>query len=157
MKTNPFILFIAVCATVISLGCEKDCAEVEKDTENSIFFMMIDKTSRKNLLDYAVGNWTDSVRIYDIQNKKLVGPSPEADGSIPLTFFDEQLDADAFNTIKHKKFRINLQYSRDTIDVFFKMKRGHCDNIELESMQAKYKDSTYYANTTNTWISFVKP
>jgi hypothetical protein len=158
MKPNHFILCIALCAmSCLYAACGDPCRESYIDPQTKIVFTIIDKTTRKNILDYSVGHWTDTIRVYDIQNKKLVGQSPGADGSMPLTFFDEQLDSDAFNTTKHKKFRINLQYSRDTIDVFFKMKRGHCDNIEIESIQAKYKDSTYNASTTNTWITFIKP
>ena len=158
MKTKQFLFFSAFCAlSILYAACVNPCRESYTDPQSKIVFTIIDKATRKNILNWAVGSWTDTVRIYDIQSGKIAGQAPGADGSMSLSFFDENTDSDAFNIVKHKKFRLNLQYSRDTIDIFFKMKYGHCDNIEIESMQAKYKDSSYYATTTNTWITFVKP
>jgi hypothetical protein len=141
------ILFISACNT-----CREGI-----DSTTSISLRIINKTTRKNLLDYTVGSWTDSVRIREIKTKQIAAQKPGSDGSMLLSFFDESNDVDAISTLKNKKYIINLQYNRDTFDVFFKMKESKCKDYQIETMRIKYKDSTYYYTTDNPTFIFVKP
>ena len=153
-----FFLYICiVCFVLFNIVACNPCKEDRLGNEDLLLFLMLDKTTHQNLLDYAAGSWTDTVRVWDLQDKKIVGQKPGADGSMSFAFFNEKTDSDALSTIKNKKYSINLKYTKDTFDISFKMKENQCGDSRVETMRIKYKDSTYYYSTDITTFVFVKP
>jgi hypothetical protein len=142
----------------LCFACSCDpCRDGGPGTDAVLPFILLNKITHTNLLDYSAGSWTDTVRVREIKTRSVVGGKPGTDGSMSITFFDENNDADAITTLKNKKYVINLQHSRDTFDIFFKMKEGKCKSIQIETMRIKYLDSTYYWSTEKPTFIFVKP
>ena len=158
MQSNKTIIIFTLGILHLCFTCSCDpCRDGGQGTDSVVPFILLGKVTNKNLLDYTAGSWTDSVRVREVKNRNIVGGKPGTDGSMSITFFDENNDIDAINTLKNKKYVINLQYSRDTFDVFLKMKEGRCKDFQIETMRIKYLDSVYYWSTEKPTFIFVKP
>ena len=156
LNQNFPMLVLGILYLCLVYSCNP-CHDGGAGTDTTIPFILLDKRNHRNLLDYSVGSWTDSVRVREIKNKNIVGGKPGTDGSMSIIFFDENNDVDAITTFKNKKYIINLQYSRDTLDMSFKMKEGKCKDYQIETMRIKYQDSTYYWSLDNSTFIFLKP
>jgi hypothetical protein len=156
MKLNHFILFIALSAVSCLYAACKSCQEqVEDIVEYGMSFTILDKTTRKNQLDYTVGSWVDSIRIKEVKTQKTVGLAPTPEGTLRFTYYDEKTDKDAFNSTLHKQFMLNLKNSRDTFDVYFKMKHGECRDL-LETMEVLYTGKSYNVSIINHSFTLLK-